>query len=64
MPEMKGRTLEEIDELFANKVSVWKFKSYQTMIGNEAAREVEEKVLEQKGATSEARERVSAEPKR
>ncbi|KAF2265208.1 general substrate transporter [Lojkania enalia] len=61
MPEMKGRTLEEIDELFANKVSVFKFKSYQTTIGNEAAREVEEKVFEQKGAVTEIRERVSGE---
>ncbi|ORY16405.1 general substrate transporter [Clohesyomyces aquaticus] len=58
MPEMKGRTLEEIDELFANKVSPLKFKSYQTTIRHEAA-EVEEKVLETKGATIELRERIS-----
>ncbi|KAF2194587.1 MFS general substrate transporter [Zopfia rhizophila CBS 207.26] len=61
MPEMKGRNLEEIDELFLKKVSVWKFKTYQTSIGHEATREVEEKVLEQKGAMVEMRERDSGE---
>ncbi|KAL5376161.1 hypothetical protein DPSP01_010627 [Paraphaeosphaeria sporulosa] len=58
MPEMKGRTLEEIDELFANKVAAWKFKSYETTIGAEAAQEVEEKVFE-KGASTETRERAN-----
>lgn len=40
MPELKGRTLEEIDELFANKVPPWKFKTYQTTIQEEAMAEV------------------------
>lgn len=40
MPELKGRTLEEIDELFANNVSAWKFKSYQTTIQDEALAEM------------------------
>lgn len=40
MPELKGRTLEEIDELFANKVPPWKFKTYQTTIQEEALAEV------------------------
>lgn len=40
MPELKGRTLEEIDELFANKVPAWKFKTYQTTIQEEALAEV------------------------
>lgn len=34
---MKGRTLEELDEIFAARVAARKFKSYQCLIG-EAAR--------------------------
>ncbi|KAI5477374.1 hypothetical protein MNV49_006440 [Pseudohyphozyma bogoriensis] len=30
MPELKGRTLEEIDEIFEAKVPAWRFKSYET----------------------------------
>lgn len=30
IPELKGRSLEELDELFEKKVSVWRFGSYQT----------------------------------
>lgn len=30
MPEVKGRTLEEIDQLFEGKVPAWKFSSVQT----------------------------------
>jgi MFS transporter, SP family, sugar:H+ symporter len=30
MPELKGRSLEEVDELFAAKLPAWKFKSYKT----------------------------------
>ncbi|KAI2614247.1 general substrate transporter [Hypoxylon fragiforme] len=41
VPETKGRTLEEIDELFANRVSVRKFKSYQTTIAVEAMKDIE-----------------------
>lgn len=40
---MKGRTLEEVDELFANKVSAWKFKSYKTTIIDEALRDVQKR---------------------
>ncbi|KUI59800.1 General alpha-glucoside permease [Cytospora mali] len=40
MPELKGRTLEEIDELFAKKVPAWKFKNYKTTIQNEALAEL------------------------
>jgi hypothetical protein len=32
MPEMKGRSLEELDEIFAARVPTRKFKSYQTVI--------------------------------
>jgi MFS transporter, SP family, sugar:H+ symporter len=30
LPELKGRTLEELDELFQKHVSVFEFKTYQT----------------------------------
>lgn len=30
LPETGSRSLEELDELFQNQVSVWKFKRYQT----------------------------------
>jgi SP family sugar:H+ symporter-like MFS transporter len=30
LPETGSRSLEELDELFQNRVSVWKFKKYQT----------------------------------
>ncbi|KAK0625128.1 major facilitator superfamily domain-containing protein [Bombardia bombarda] len=43
LPELKGRTLEEIDELFERGASAWKFKSTKTNIMNEALREVQEK---------------------
>lgn len=29
LPELKGRSLEELDELFQRRVSTWKFKSYR-----------------------------------
>ncbi|KAI4869218.1 general substrate transporter [Hypoxylon rubiginosum] len=41
IPETKGRTLEEIDELFANRVSVRKFKNFETSIVAEALKDVE-----------------------
>ncbi|KAJ2991502.1 hypothetical protein NUW58_g2491 [Xylaria curta] len=43
VPETKGRTLEEIDELFANRVSVRNFKAYRTVITDEAVRDVKER---------------------
>lgn len=55
MPELKGRTLEEIDELFANKVSPRQFKTYQTKIQEEALAEVrgQEGLTDEKGPVSE-----------
>ncbi|KAI0117435.1 general substrate transporter [Daldinia grandis] len=41
VPETKGRTLEEIDELFANQVSVRNFKTFKTTIAAEALKELE-----------------------
>lgn len=29
MPELKGRNLEEIDQLFRAKLPAWRFKGYQ-----------------------------------
>ncbi|KAL2023354.1 hypothetical protein VTK56DRAFT_3092 [Thermocarpiscus australiensis] len=40
LPELKGRTLEEIDELFERRISAWKFKSTKTNIMDEALKEV------------------------
>ena len=40
LPELKGRTLEEIDELFERKISAWKFKTTKTNIMDEALKEV------------------------
>ncbi|GAP91493.1 putative general substrate transporter [Rosellinia necatrix] len=43
LPETKGRTLEEIDELFNNRVSVRGFKTYRTAILDEALKDVKER---------------------
>ncbi|KAI0399012.1 general substrate transporter [Xylaria palmicola] len=40
LPETKGRTLEEIDELFNNRVSAWKFKTYHTSTIEEAVNDI------------------------
>ncbi|RYP52923.1 hypothetical protein DL768_002019 [Monosporascus sp. mg162] len=40
LPEMKGRTLEEIDELFANRVSVRNFRAFKTSIVEDALKDV------------------------
>lgn len=40
MPELKGRTLEEIDELFERRIPAWKFKTTAANIGDEARREI------------------------
>lgn len=41
LPELKGRSLEELDELFADKVSVWRFKKHQTQGWGAQMRELE-----------------------
>ena len=40
LPELKGRTLEEIDELFERRVPAWKFKSTRTHIMDRALSEL------------------------
>ncbi|KAK3361814.1 general substrate transporter [Lasiosphaeria ovina] len=42
LPELKGRTLEEIDELFERRIGAWKFKGTKTNIMEEALKEVRE----------------------
>ena len=51
VPETKGRTLEEIDELFANRVSVRNFRTFQTAIMEEALRDVNKRRDEDAGET-------------
>jgi pimeloyl-CoA synthetase len=43
IPETRGRTLEEIDEMFVNKVPRRQFKTYQC-VSSERAREIAVKV--------------------
>ncbi|KAK4183672.1 hypothetical protein QBC35DRAFT_393402, partial [Podospora australis] len=43
LPELKGRTLEEIDELFERGIPAWKFKTTKTTIMDEALKEVQTK---------------------
>jgi hypothetical protein len=40
LPEMKGRSLEELDELFIENVSVRDFTKYATRIKEEAIQDV------------------------
>jgi hypothetical protein len=39
--QMKGRTLEELDELFEKRVGVFKFKAYRTEIQDKALHDVQ-----------------------
>lgn len=54
LPELKGRALEEIDELFERKVPAWKFKSAETSIVSDAIKEVR-----QRGEVGEDRGKAS-----
>ena len=40
MPEMKGRTLEELDEMFQNRVGVKQFRTYQCTVKEDARQDV------------------------
>lgn len=48
MPEMKGRSLEELDEMFLNRVSVRKFRKYECVLRQDAANDVMMKSEENK----------------
>lgn len=63
VPETKGRTLEEIDELFANRVSVRGFRTFRTAIMEEAIQDVNERKNED-AAAAQAREVEHAAPAR
>lgn len=43
MPEMKGRSLEELDEIFAARVPARRFKEYRCHVVEQAVHEIEEK---------------------
>jgi hypothetical protein len=43
LPELKGRTLEEIDELFERRVPAWKFKTTKANIMDEARKEMKDR---------------------
>lgn len=59
IPETKGRSLEEIDEMFVNKVPRREFKKYQC-VSSERAREIAEQQGDElsKGGVSLHTERV------
>ncbi|KAI0195435.1 general substrate transporter [Astrocystis sublimbata] len=62
LPETKGRTLEEIDELFDNRVPVRKFKTYHTVIVDEAMKDVKQRsggAEKNTASVTEAIDRVS-----
>ncbi len=48
IPETRGRTLEEIDEMFVNRVPRRQCKTYQC-VSSERAREIAVKVVEDEG---------------
>ncbi|KAK5054454.1 hypothetical protein LTR84_001344 [Exophiala bonariae] len=48
MPEMKGRSLEELDEMFINRVSVRQFPKYECALRQDAANDVMMRGEEQK----------------
>ena len=57
IPEMKGLTLEEIDECFENGVKTRKFKEYQPLSALRAAEVVQSEKL---GTTVEVQENATA----
>ncbi|KAL3484024.1 general substrate transporter [Aspergillus germanicus] len=62
MPELKGRSLEDIDELFDAGLSAWKFKQYEcTGINREALEGYRGKMREVEGEDGKNGERVELE---
>jgi hypothetical protein len=59
IPETKGRSLEEIDEMFVNKVPRGQFKTYQC-VSSERAREAAEQQADElsKGGVTVHAEKV------
>ena len=57
---MKGRSLEELDELFQNRVSVRNFKTYQCVSSERAKEIVEQTMGDEKAVVVEHREEVEA----
>lgn len=66
IPEMKGRTLEELDELFVNRVSVRNFPKYQCQLREDVVNDVVHQELgeEKDIGTSLQTEDVEADQKR
>jgi hypothetical protein len=62
MPELKGRSLEDIDELFDAGLQAWKFKQYEcTGINREALEGYRGKMREVEGEDGKNGERVELE---
>lgn len=51
MPEMKGRSLEELDEIFLNKTPARRFKEYQCTVAERAADDAGLKSNKEAGVT-------------
>jgi hypothetical protein len=52
LPEMKGRSLEELDELFQNHVSVRGFPKYEC-VSSDRAKEIAIKLTAERGGIDE-----------
>jgi hypothetical protein len=60
MPEMKGRSLEELDEIFEAGVPARKFKGYECRIVEEAMHDLDaQHTLKQEGAFVESVEKTA-----
>tara|TARA_R110002060_G_scaffold6739_4_gene10203 strand:- start:615 stop:812 length:198 start_codon:yes stop_codon:yes gene_type:complete len=58
MPEMKGRSLEELDEIFEARTPTWKFKQFQCTIRDEAAFDMAERTGVRIGKEGDVSEQV------
>lgn len=59
LPELKGRSLEELDELFRNGVSVRDFPKYEC-VSSERAKEIAIKVTARQRVGQEQKQPVAA----
>lgn len=62
VPEVQGRTLEEIEEMFAKRVPTWKFRTYVTTVRIEAQERMDAMDEKTRGSLHEV-ENVEAESK-